>query len=103
MARLSDQEPDHNALSISADAWGLLGTGAGWLENREALREPGRKRPNPERTWIDLEPETQAGTKRPLYLFIFYWSLITDIFKMRELVGILGITLYMSPRTQYVC
>ena len=64
---------------------------------------PGRKRPDPARTWIDLEPEIQAGTKRPLYLFIFYWSLITVIFKMQELVGILGITLYMSPRTQYVC
>ena len=33
---------------------------------------------------------------------MFYWSLITDIFKTLELMGILGIPLYMDPRTQYV-
>lgn len=62
--------------------------------HREALGVSDGKRLSPGCTWSDLEPELQFETKRSLYLFILYWSLI-GFFKMLELVEILGTTLYV--------
>lgn len=93
-ARLSEREADHNALSVQMPGEHRR-AGAERPGHREALSVPNGKRPNPWCTWSDLEPEPQAGTNRPLYLFILYWSLITEFFKTLELVETLGTTLYV--------